>query len=102
LAEDPWAYKETEKLESGDYHIVELERRRQVLGLRATWSKWLIAWISFLLVFQAGLGVCIGSGLLSFEKHPNVLGFLLGQNFVQIVGMGYVVVKWLFPQKAES
>jgi hypothetical protein len=46
LAGDSWAHAENEKFETGDYDLVELAARRQLLALRGRWSWWLIVWIT--------------------------------------------------------
>lgn len=75
---------------------VELRGRLQFLQLRGQWSLWLIAWISFLLFFQAALTGLVGLNILNFEKYRWFLPLVTAQSFGQIVGMGVIVVRFLY------
>src|SRR5262245_12748685 len=99
LAADSKAQAEKATFDEGNYHEVEVESRWQILTLRATWSNALIIWISLLLLFEAGLSICIGFGWMNFEKHPYFLGSLVAQNIVQIIGMGLLIVRFLYPSR---
>jgi len=66
LAADSKAQAEKATFDEGNYHEVEVESRWQILTLRATWSNALIIWISLLLLFEAGLSICIGFGIRTF------------------------------------
>lgn len=76
---------------------IELEGRRQFFKLRGYWSGWLIGWITSLLAFQVLLTVTIGSKLLDFQGYNWFLPMVVAQNFLQIVGMGVVIVRFLYP-----
>jgi hypothetical protein len=76
---------------------IELEGRRQFFKLRGYWSGWLIGWITALLVFQTLLTMAIGSKLLDFREYSWFLPMVVVQNFLQIVGMGVVIVRFLYP-----
>ena len=76
---------------------VELDRIKQFIALRGNWSTWLTVWISCLLAFHIGLTVAIGREWLSFKGHPEFLPMVVAQNFAQIVGMGYIIIKFLYP-----
>lgn len=102
LAGDTWAHAEYDKFETGDYDLLELQARRQLIALRGRWSWWLIAWISFLLVSEVVIAFFIGLRVMDFEKHSTFLSLLVGQNFLQIVGMGYLIVKFLYPPRTAA
>jgi hypothetical protein len=76
---------------------IELAARNQFLELRSRWSIWLQIWISCLLVFQLGLTVCVGIGKFHFEQYQWFLSMVMVQSFGQIVGMGYIIVRFLYP-----
>jgi hypothetical protein len=80
-----------------DRQRAHLARLNQFTALRGRWSAWLIFWISSLLAFHVVLTFAIGSGKLDFEKYSWFLPMVVAQNFLQIVGMGIVVVKFLYP-----
>jgi len=67
------------------------------LGLRREWSWCLLIWISGLLIFEAVITVGVGLGLLSYIDYKWFLTIVFGETFLQIIAMGYVVIKFLFP-----
>jgi hypothetical protein len=77
---------------------IELNGRAQFFNLRKKWSWTLIIWISFILIFDSLLIKKIGIGTWKFEKYPWLIHEVIGIDFAQIVGMGYVIVNYLFPK----
>ena len=75
---------------------VELEGRRKYFSLRTVWSGWIIAWISILIIFNLALTVATGAKLLDFENYKWFITIVTVETFLQIVGMGYIAVKFLF------
>lgn len=67
----------------------------QFYGLRRMWSGWLIGWVSVLICFQIVLTFSIGLGLLDYKDYDWFLPLVTAQNFLQIVGMAIVVVRFL-------
>lgn len=67
----------------------------QFYGLRRMWSGWLIGWVSVLICFQIVLTFSIGLGLLDYRDYDWFLPLVTAQNFLQIVGMAIVVVRFL-------
>jgi len=53
-------------------------------------------WISIQLLFQFVLTAFLGLGLLDFKPYPYFLPLVTIQTFLQIVGMGLIVVKFLY------
>ena len=78
------------------------ERETQRLGfqkyydLRDKWSRYIMLYVWFMLLFQLGLTLAIGLSQLDFGKYSFFLNLVIGQNFAQIVGMGIIVAKFLF------
>jgi hypothetical protein len=68
---------------------------QQFYGMRLTWSRWLIGWVTGLIAFQILLTVAIGTGALAFDGHETFLNLTVGQNFVQVVAMAIIVVRFL-------
>lgn len=68
-------------------------------GLRKKWSWFIFSFITFMLVFQLALTLAVGLRLLDFEKYPIYLHLIIGENFAQIIGMGIIVAKYLFPKQ---
>lgn len=75
----------------------ELRARLQFLDLQAHWSNWLIGWITGLLILQIILAISVGRDALNYEKYQWFLPMVIVQNFGQIIGMGYIIVKFLYP-----
>jgi len=86
-----------EAAEKATRERLELDRLRQFLNLRGNWSRWLTIWISGLLIFHIALTIAIGRGWLRFTDYPTFLPMVVLQNFAQIVGMGLIIVKFLYP-----
>jgi hypothetical protein len=61
-----------------------------------------MAWISCFLLFHIALTVAVGLGRLDFLKYQWLIPLITVENFLQIVGMGYVVVRFLYPGQALS
>ena len=48
------------------------------------------------------LVVLIGLNLLNFRDYKEFLYAVIGENFLQVIGMGYVVIYFLFPKPPET
>ena len=83
----------------GEMERVELEGRQKFFTLRTTWSGWIIAWITGLILFNAILTILVGAGQLNFEKYKWFVTSITVETFLQIFGMGYVAVHFLFSDK---
>lgn len=64
--------------------------------LRNNWSWYLMIVIFLMFSFQVVLAIFIGLGIFNFDKYKYLLYIVVGENFLQIVGMAVVVVKYLF------
>jgi hypothetical protein len=91
---------ESEKKEAGvvkgEAELIELDGRRKFFQLRTLWSRWIIGWISVLIGFNAFLTVLVGASILDFYKYQWFVTAVTVETFLQIVGMGYVAVRFLF------
>jgi hypothetical protein len=81
--------------------LIELDGRKQFFTLRSHWSVCIIIWISIFILFHISIAIFLGLGLLDFEKNRWFLPSLIIENFLQIIGMGYVVVKFLFREDGK-
>lgn len=68
---------------------------KQFFEQRQRWSFWLIFWICSIIAFQIGLTVAIGLGSLDFAGYDWFLPLVVAQNFVQVISMALIVVKFL-------
>lgn len=80
----------------GEVERVELEGRRAFFKLRRIWSGWIIAWVTTLILFNVVLTALVGSGMLNFVPYQWFITAVTVETFLQIVGLGYVAVRFLF------
>lgn len=78
---------------------VELDGRTAFFKLRRNWSAALMIWISTFIVFHVAVTVAVGLGALDFLEYQWLIPLITVENFLQIVGMGYVVVRFLYPNE---
>lgn len=76
---------------------VEIDGRIAFFRMRSTWSIAIMVWISIFIAFHVTLTFFIGWGWLDFTKYKWLIPTMVGENFLQIVGMGYIVVRFLYP-----
>jgi len=95
---------EREGLAEQEIKSKETERkgRESYFKLRSDWSSYLFWMIWFTLSFQFVLSFGIGIGFFDFLNYEKVIYVIIGENFAQIVGMGYIVVRYLFPQSKDN
>ena len=74
----------------------EVTGRREFFTLRRKWSDVIIIWIWLLIVFNVLLTVAVGKGTLDFTEYQWFVTAVTIETFLQIVGLGYVAVRYLF------
>ena len=75
---------------------VEVQGRSDFFSLRRLWSATIIRWIWILIIFNISLTLMIGFGILDFEGKENFALAVTLEAFFQVLGLGYVAVKYLF------
>jgi hypothetical protein len=95
-ATDP---RKEKRLLLADKERAEIDGRKSYFDLRKGWSWALIIWISILVTFNIALTALVGLGILSFEKYQWFITTVIVETFLQIVGMGYIAVNYLFSDK---
>lgn len=85
-----------DELEDAESARVEIDGRKQYFALRSDWSGYIACWISALILFNGGLTVGVGSGLMNFDNMEWFVTAVTVETFLQIVGMGYIAVQFLF------
>jgi len=85
-------------LREREAHVSGFERYYR---LRDRWSLYLVIFISVMIAFQVLLTALIGFGALNFLNYQYFLYIVIGENFAQIIAMGFIVVKFLFPNQSE-
>lgn len=82
--------------------LIENRGRHDYFGLRKNWSWFLMGAMAAMILFQMGLTIAIGKGCLDFEKYSVLISLVVGENFLQIIGMCIIVVKFLFKDNQVS
>lgn len=77
---------------------VEIQGRRQFYRLQFCWSVAIISWITIIVGFHICLTAMIGLDKWSFLTTQKFLYGIIIENFLQIVGMAFIVVKFLHPK----
>lgn len=77
--------------------LIELDGRKSFFALRTTWSCCIIVWISIIILFHIVLTILVGCNILNFEAKPWFPVTIIFENLLQIIGMGYIVIKFLYP-----
>ena len=82
--------------------VEEIENKalQEFYDLRKKWSNWIIIWIAGLLLFHIVIVFLVGFGILEFDIH--FIQTLLIGDFIEITGMGFVVVKFLNSHKEKN
>lgn len=85
-------------VQNAERELIENEGRRAFFNERKRWSIAIIAWISFLIVFNCLLAVLVGAGVLDFREYEWFVTVLTVEIVLQIVGLGYVAARYLFAE----
>ncbi|MFZ6015620.1 MAG: hypothetical protein ACOYUZ_04695 [Patescibacteria group bacterium] len=86
-------------LREREAHVGGFERYYK---LRDRWSLYLVIFISVMIAFQILLTALIGFGVINFLNYQYFLYVVIGENFAQIIAMGFIVVKFLFPNEQNQ
>jgi hypothetical protein len=71
-------------------------------GLRKKWSWFLFGFIAVSIIFQMAVTFFVIFRFPNFNDYKSFLFLIMGENFAQIVGMGYIVVNFLFRDSAQK
>jgi len=110
---DSLRYEETNELEEleqrnemSEQVLRERETNRQgkkdYYDLRKHWSLFLFIFLFLSTIFQITLTLLLGYGYISFVDNKVFLYMVIGENFLQIVGMCLIVVRFLFPSNQPT
>jgi len=78
---------------------IEASGREDYFKLRKEWSTFLKRLLGVLVAFQIILTILIGMGWLDFLNYKWFIGMVVVETFLQIAGMCFVVIWFLFPKK---
>lgn len=81
---------------SADEEWTHLDGLKSFYKLRKKWSWFILTCIAFLLITQASLMALVGTNVLDFRDYDWFLPIVVSENFIQIIGLALIVVKFLF------
>lgn len=79
---------------------VKLEGLRDYFAMRRNWGNFLQRCLFIILIFNIGLVALVGWGLLKFQDEW-FLRLVLTTNLADIIGLVFLVVKFLFSNQQE-
>ncbi len=88
-----------EKLEDKEESVfvkVHLDGLISFYKLRCRWSTFILICIGVLIVFQIALTFLVGMKMLDFSDYQWFLPLVVTENFVQVIGLALIVVRFLF------
>jgi hypothetical protein len=86
-----------EEIATADAQKVEIDGRQQYFRLQDRWSESIIDWITGLLIFNCLLVLFVGFDLISYDKQPWLITAFVTEIFLQVIGLGYIAARFLFP-----
>ena len=72
--------------------------RQDYYQLRIGWSFFIGTIVFLSVLFQFTATFLIGFNIVKFENHQFLINLVMGENFLQILGLAYIIVKFLFPK----
>lgn len=76
----------------------EAEEKADIMAMRRCWSKWILLSIIAIIVFDFGLIVTTGIGLLNFESGY-VVPVVIIESLAKTLGLAIIIVRFLFNSK---
>lgn len=76
---------------------IENDNLKNLSQHRITYSWWIFGFVVLFVLIV--LGIIVSNGLSWIVLNDNVLNILLATNTVQVVGVLYIIAKWLYPNK---
>jgi hypothetical protein len=70
--------------------------------LRSKWSWFILSCIFVLILFQIAITLLVGLDILNFKEYKWFLPLVITENFVQIIGLAIIVVKFLFNDPSKK
>lgn len=80
---------------------LDLKDKEDFLRLRLSWGKALYWILGGMLIYNATIVCLIGTNAISFQSDT-VAGIVVGQNFVEVIGLVTIVLRALFPSKPSK
>ena len=93
--------KSFEKLKKSEFEAglryLEISEKAQYLNLRKQWSKHIK--VAFWIILSSALTFIslLGLDILDYSKYTGLPQVILGAFFLNIVGLAFIVAKFLFP-----
>ena len=77
--------------------VSELDAQKHLIGLREKWSNILMKWITLLILFEIYLVLLIGFKIVDYSNHKWLIEFVLIKLTLEMIALGAVVIKNLYP-----
>ncbi len=90
------------ELVAGSQTAVEVIGRHRYFNLRDKWSRWITGWITGLIGFNVVLTFLVGFGVVDYTGYEWFIAAVTVQTFLQVVGLGYVAVRYLFADTSRQ
>lgn len=78
---------------------IENYGRKKFFHLRTHWSWFSFGWLTFLILFQVVVVLGVGLNWFDYRNYDNLLYVVIAENFGQVLGLGYIIVRYLFDSK---
>lgn len=84
-----------EGLSQQEYDARDRDYKIQLKDRRVRWARRIL--IAIFVYIIAILAIFVAMGALKLQYNPSVMNVFLGTTSVHVIGLAYVVAKWLFP-----
>lgn len=94
--------KKAAAIRKSDEQKTHLDGLTEFYKFRKHWSWFILICIAILILFQIVLTVCVGCRWLDFKDYKWFLPLTITENFIQLVGLAIIVVKFLFSHQRSN
>lgn len=84
---------------SSDEEKIHLDGVRTFYSHRKYWSIFIVVIIGIIILFDTALTVLVGCNILNYEKYNWLLETVIGKTTLEILGLAFLVVKFLFDRR---
>jgi hypothetical protein len=91
--------KPNEPIEESTKEQLHLNGLKDFYKMRNRWSKHILIIIYGVIIVYGLLLIGVGTSYLDYSKYPYFLSISSGEVFICILGLAYIVVKFLFKTK---
>lgn len=77
---------------------IENDCTRDYYTLRKGWSIFIAIVLLLSIAFQVVITILVGKKILDFSNNQILINSIMGENFLQIIGLVYVIINFLYPK----